>query len=211
MERDHGRLGNEVGQLRQANQQWEAWANENVAQVQAGDGVSYVPRQWQERMQAQSQLGNQDEAIEIVHDKWDENPMAVLEAYGKIVEDRLIDRMARRDEAFGDPLLNEHPDVKNAAMRLSSEHGLDPEVAINIVLGQKVRNAVSQATAGTGRALQSESSVPSQQTSFIQPAGTPIQAGPGRSQLSDAQRRWIRTEGSKYGITSEEDYLKWKE
>lgn len=172
LERDHGRLGNEVGQLRQAHQ---------------------------------------DEAIEIIRDQWNDNPMTVLDAYGKIVEDRLVNRMAQRNEAFSDPLLDEHPDVKNAAMRLSSEHGLDPEVAINIVLGQKVRNAVSQATAGNGSALQSQSGVPSQQTSFIQPAGTPIQAGPGRSQLSDAQRNWIRTEGSKYGITSEEDYLKWKE
>jgi hypothetical protein len=207
LERDHGRLGNEVGQLRQANQRWEEWANENVAPMQTGDGD--IPLQWPERMQAQSQAINQDEAIKIIRDQWDANPMAVLDAYGKIVEERLVSRMARRNEAFSDPLLKEHPDVKSAAMRLSSEHGLDPEVAINIVLGQKVRNAVSQATGGKGSALQT--GMPFQQTSFIQPAGTPIQSGPGRSKLSEAERNWIRTEGSKYGITSEDDYLKWKE
>ena len=192
LERDHGRLGNEVGQLRHAARQWEAWADEDNSQ-------------------AQPQVANQKEAIEIIREQWDENPMTVLDAYGKMVEDRLINRMARRKEAFSDPLLDEHPDVKNAAMQLSSEHGLDPEVAINIVLGQKVRNAVSQATAGNGGPSQSQPGAPSHQTSFIQPAGTPIQTGPGRSQLSDAQRNWIRKEGSKYGIASEEDYLKWKE
>ena len=171
----------------------------------------YAPRQWYEQMQAQPQAPNQDEAIETIREQWDKNPITVLDAYGKIVEDHLINRMAQRKEAFSDPLLNEHPDVKNAAMQLSSEHGLDPEVAINIVLGQKVRNAVSQATAGDGGPSQSQPGAPSHQTSFIQPAGTPIQAGPGRSQLSDAQRNWIRKEGAKYGIASEEDYLKWKE
>lgn len=211
LERDHGRLGNEVGQLRQASERWEAWANEHGAPVRAGDGISYAPGQRAEQMPARSGVVNQDEAIKIIRERWDENPMDVLDAYGKIVEERLIGRMAQRNEAFSDPLLNEHPDVKNAAMRLSSEHGLDPDVAINIVLGQKVRNGVSQATAGKGSASQSQPGVPLQQTSFIHPAGTPIQAGPGRSQLSNAERNWIRTEGSKYGITSEDDYLKWKE
>jgi hypothetical protein len=196
LERDHGRLGNEVGQLRQASRQWETRKNDDTTPAPPGDD-DHAP--------------NQDEAISIIREQWDENPMTVLDAYGKIVEDHLINRMAQRNEAFSDPLLDEHPDVKDAAMRLSSEHGLDPEVAINIVLGQKVRAAVSQAATGNGSASQSQPNVPPQQTSFIQPAGTPIQAGPGRSQLSDAQRNWIRTEGSKYGITSEEDYVKWKE
>jgi hypothetical protein len=194
LERDHGRLGNEVGQLRQAAQQRETWANEDIPHAHA-----------------QPDAANQEEAITIIREQWDKNPITVLDAYGKMVEDRLIDRMTQRQEAFSDPLLEEHPDVKSSAMQLSSEHGLDPEVAINIVLGQKVRNTVSQATAEKGGSSQWQPGAPPHQTSFIQPAGTPIQAGPARSQLSDAQRNWIRKEGPKYGITSEEDYLKWKE
>jgi hypothetical protein len=185
VEQEKGRLANEVGQLRQANEGWAEWKEGNFVETPDGGLISKAEY---ERQNAQPNPNPSDtDFVETIRDQWDENPMTVLEAHAKFVEDRLLGRLSERDAAFSDPLLANHPDIREEAERVSRERGMSYDDAVTFAMGKKTRSAATGNTANTGPAL-APGQIPSRDTSsFIPPAGTPPQTPNPEDTLTDEE------------------------
>jgi hypothetical protein len=191
VEKEKGRLGNEVGELRKATEQYnQFFANEYV---QVGD-------QWVHKSQLRTRepeppprndaQPSQEEINERLRQALADDPATVFNALLKSATNAALAEQTRREKVLSNPLAQKDAEIKSLAIDYMNK-GYGEEEAIAIAVGKRAMAMANGQPPNGGPStftLPSTLSIPNR--TFMQPNGQPPASAPKKPELTAEQRQW---------------------